>query len=219
MTDPAVQAELVERVFDLLIELGCVPYSARIGNFTDDDIQSGAWREANREADEQNRAFCRRIVAVVLDAYRGAVLASRLDAERIDPRKAARRLLRRVEYAAPGGEITSAFLALEEDVTRLLAALADETVARQAAEADRDLLVRVRDEAVGKTADYAEVIRRVRDRLDALAEGELAHRSPDYGRGVAQAVREIRAVLDGAADPAVDEEETLTEALSADHWA
>ena len=179
-----------------------------------------AWAaELPPQAQVEADVFAIASAQVAVDAYRRHVLASRPDAERIDPRKAARRLLRRVEYAAPGGEITSAFLALEEDVTRLLAALADETVARQAAEADRDLLVRVRDEAVGKTADYAEVIRRVRDRLDALAEGELAHRSPDYGRGVAQAVREIRAVLDGAADPAVDEEETLTEALSADHWA
>ena len=171
---------------------------------TDPDVQAVAAEllaaELPPQAQVEADVFAIASAQVAVDAYRRQVLASRPDAERL-----------------PLAE------ELMEDRTEtigcLLAALADETAARQAAEADRDLLVRVRDEAVGKTADYAEVIRRVRDRLDALAEGELAHRSPDYGRGVAQAVREIRAVLDGAADPAVDEEETLTEALSADHWA
>lgn len=142
------------------------------------------------------------VAQVAVDAHRSHVLTNHPDAERIER-------LRRMS-ARPGGGLDKTGVSFERtwstEVRWLLAALADETAARQQAEADRDLLVRVRDEAVGKTADYAEVIRRVRDRLDALAEGELAHRSRDYGRGVAQAVREIRAVLDGAADPAVDEE-------------
>lgn len=170
-------------------------------------VAEALWKDADYDGDDtwangdpMPEQYQRR-AQVAVDAYRRAVRDSRPDAERWAALRAD------AEYAVgvhPGREVGIP----AQEALGLLAALADAEAARQAAEADRDLLVRVRDEAVGKTADYAEVIRRVRDRLDALAEGELAHRSRDYGRGVAQAVREIRAVLDGAVDPAVDEEET-----------
>jgi hypothetical protein len=112
------------------------------------------------------------------------------------------RIRRRAEMRQMRGAAPVDPLVYARDVAALLATLAAETIRA-------DLLVRLRDEAVDKTADYCEelagatagadrlaaVVERVRAKLDTLAAGELAHRSRDYGRGVAQATRDILAAL------------------------
>lgn len=120
---------------------------------------------------------------VAVDAYRRHVFASRPDAER--------RLIDAVESAASRGGTTVVEVYIR-DVLDLLAALADETEARQAAEA-----ASTRWQHRAELAESQ--VHAARSKLADLADGELAHRSRDYGRGVAQAVRDVQAVLDGTA--------------------
>lgn len=111
---------------------------------------------------------------VAVEAHRRAVLDRRDDGPvaRIQRQYEQRRRL-----IAQGVYFGNASIATtDEDVGALLAALADAQIARRQA---------------------ADAITRVREKAVALLDGELAHRSRDYGRGVAHATRDILAALDG----------------------
>lgn len=127
------------------------------------------------------------VAGEAVTAHRRAVLDQRDDGDRWAQ-------VRSVLWSA------SAAAWVSEQVPDLLAALADETIARRQAEANRDILARLRDEALGKSTDYCEMIAAVRARGADLLNGELAHRSRDYGRGVAQATKDMLAALDGPKD-------------------
>lgn len=128
---------------------------------------------------------------VAVEAHRQALLDQRDDGERWV------RVAQAVHMArSRGGAVTIDY----ETLAALLAALADAEIARRQAEADRDVLIRVRDEAVGKTADYAElsaILAAERDRLAVFATGCAEGDRSRPGQGCRAAGRGTRAPLPG----------------------
>lgn len=165
----------------------------------DTDPIVAAVAEARQEAGFWGSGFdWDKLDRLVVTAHRRAVLDQRDDGHRWA--RLGEMAQAKLAKSPPGAEVVHVRHAMLRELLAALAALADAEIARRQAEADRDILSRLRDEALGKSTDYCEMILAVRERGDALLDGELAHRSRDYGRGVAQATRDMLAALDGPKD-------------------
>ena len=68
--DRAWDERAVDAALDVMIDAGCLPYLARVGNFTDQEIADGTFAEANRQADQQNMDFVGSVLRAAREAER-----------------------------------------------------------------------------------------------------------------------------------------------------
>jgi hypothetical protein len=61
-----ITEKAIERVVDVLAIEGCLPYTARVRDFTDEQVEAGELRRADREAAASNRAFARDVLSAAM---------------------------------------------------------------------------------------------------------------------------------------------------------